>query len=114
LLDAARAHEEVLLKKWSLPVLAALDHPRRFSEIRAAVGEVTPRSLAMTLRELETTGLVHRDVTRDHPPAVIYHAAAASESVVRHASTLLSLDTAVPAARGRRRRLDPEETGVGT
>src|SRR6185436_15077951 len=34
---------EVLLKKWSLPVLAALMQPARFSELRAAVPGVTPR-----------------------------------------------------------------------
>src|SRR4051812_11048440 len=88
LLDAARGHEGVLLKKWSLPVIAQLARPRRFSELRALIGGVTARSLALTLRELEAEGLVRRQVTDDHPPAVRYGAEAGADDLVRLAAAV--------------------------
>src|SRR4051794_32697353 len=88
LLESARGHENVLLKKWSLPVLARLERPRRFSELRAQLVDVTPRALALTLRELEAAGLVRREVTNDYPPAVRYRAEAAAEELVRLAAAL--------------------------
>ncbi len=65
--------EEVCLKKWSLPVLACLEEPQRFSELRAAL-PATARALALALRDLETAGLVRRTVTEDRPPRVRYEA----------------------------------------
>ena len=72
LLEALRGHEEVGLKKWSLPVLAALDEPRRFSELRAALPEASPRALTLALKDLQAAGLVRRTVLDDYPPAVFY------------------------------------------
>src|SRR5262245_12281664 len=43
----------VLLRKWSVPTLAQLDEPRRFSELRASLTRVSPRALALALRDLE-------------------------------------------------------------
>ncbi len=45
--------DEVLLRKWSLPILAALTQPARFSELRAALPGVTPRALALALKDLQ-------------------------------------------------------------
>lgn len=73
LLAALVGREDVGLKKWSLPILAELDQPRRFSEIRAAL-PATPRALTLALKELEGAGLVRRTVTSDHPPHVRYTA----------------------------------------
>src|SRR5919204_3408897 len=53
---------DVLLRKWSVPTLAQLDRPRRFSELRAGLGSVTPRALALALQELEAAKLVKREV----------------------------------------------------
>lgn len=69
--------EEIGLKKWSLPVLRALDEqdrPARFSELRAGLPGVTSRALALTLKDLSAAGLVDREVTGDFPPATRYHA----------------------------------------
>jgi len=88
LVAAARGREDVLLKKWSLPVLAQLEQPRRFSELRTLLGAVTPRSLALTLRELEAAGLVRREVTDDYPPGVLYRAEADAGELVRLAAAL--------------------------
>lgn len=73
LLRALAGHEEVGLKKWSLPVLAELAKPRRFSELSAAL-PATSRALALALKDLENAGLVRRTVTDDRPPQVSYQA----------------------------------------
>ena len=73
LLAALAGHEDVGLKKWSLPVLAELDEPRRFSELRARLG-AGPRALALALQDLEADGLVRRTVTHDRPPQTRYEA----------------------------------------
>jgi DNA-binding HxlR family transcriptional regulator len=73
LLTALAGHEDVGLKKWSLPVLAELTQPRRFSELRATL-PITARGLALALRDLEDAGLVSRSVTEDRPPQTRYEA----------------------------------------
>ena len=70
LLDAA--DEDVLLRKWSLPVLAALAQPARFSELRATVPGVTPRALALALKDLQAAALVERRVEDAYPPRTVY------------------------------------------
>jgi DNA-binding HxlR family transcriptional regulator len=70
---ALAGREGVGLKKWSLPVLAELTEPRRFSELRAAL-PVTARALAMALADLESADLVRRSVTEDRPPQTRYEA----------------------------------------
>ena len=69
--EALSDNENVALKKWSLPVLAELSEPRRFSELRAALPS-TARALALALRDLEDAGLVRRTVTADRPPRTRY------------------------------------------
>jgi DNA-binding HxlR family transcriptional regulator len=75
LVDALRREglEEVGLKKWSMPAVLALgEGPRRFSELREALTGVSPRALALALKDLEAAGLVDRRVTDDYPPATVY------------------------------------------
>ena len=65
--------QEIGLKKWSMPVVYALgEGPRRFSELREALEGVSPRALALALKDLEAAGLVDRRVTDDYPPATVY------------------------------------------
>jgi DNA-binding HxlR family transcriptional regulator len=66
--------DEILLRKWSLPVLAALEGPAHFSELRAALPGVTPRSLALALKDLQAAGLVERRVEDAYPPTAVYAA----------------------------------------
>jgi DNA-binding HxlR family transcriptional regulator len=59
--------------KWSVLVVMMLkDGPRRFSELRRAIPEVSQRMLTLTLRGLERDGLVNRKVTPTIPPRVDY------------------------------------------
>ena len=71
---SAAPDRDLLLRKWSVPTLAQLDEPRRFSELRAALPAVTPRALALALRDLEGGGLVEREVLATRPPSTIYRA----------------------------------------
>ena len=65
--------EDVGLKKWSMPVVYALSEgPRRFSEIRETLEGISPRALALALKDLEAAGIVDRRVTDDYPPATVY------------------------------------------
>jgi DNA-binding HxlR family transcriptional regulator len=68
----AASGDEVLLRKWSLPVLAALQRPARFSELRAAVPGVTPRALTLALKDLQAAELVERRVEDAYPPRAVY------------------------------------------
>jgi DNA-binding HxlR family transcriptional regulator len=73
---------DTLLRKWSVPVLAALAEPRRFSELRVALPSVTPRALALALRDLEDDGLVRREVRPTRPPSTVYRSTARATRVL--------------------------------
>jgi DNA-binding HxlR family transcriptional regulator len=73
LLTSLDGLHDVALRKWSMPVVHALDRaPRRFSELRAALPSITSRALALALKDLQAAGLVERSVTDDYPPATVY------------------------------------------
>jgi DNA-binding HxlR family transcriptional regulator len=73
---------DTLLRKWSVPVLAELAGDRRFSELRAALPGVTPRALALALRDLEEAKLVRREVLPTRPPSTVYRATARAGRVL--------------------------------
>ncbi|WP_185984534.1 winged helix-turn-helix transcriptional regulator [Aureimonas mangrovi] len=59
--------------KWSVLVVMFLaDGPKRFNELKRAIGSVSQRMLTLTLRGLERDGLVSRTVTPTIPPRVDY------------------------------------------
>jgi DNA-binding HxlR family transcriptional regulator len=87
-LAALAGHEDVGLKKWSLPVLAELAQPRRFSELKATLPEASPRALALALKDLAAAGLIRRTVTAEYPPQVSYEAAPGVTPLVRAARRL--------------------------
>ena len=72
LLAAVDGTRDVVLRKWSLPVLAALGQRARFSELRDALPGVTARALALALKDLERAGLVNRRVEETYPPTAVY------------------------------------------
>jgi DNA-binding HxlR family transcriptional regulator len=81
-LAASRDHD-LLLRKWSVPTLAELGGERRFSELRSALPGVTPRALALALKDLEAGGLAERRVLDSYPPATLYRATAVGARVRR-------------------------------
>jgi DNA-binding HxlR family transcriptional regulator len=71
-----RGLEDVGLKKWSMPVVYALsEEPLRFFELRERLEGISPRALALALKELEAAAIVERRVTEDYPPATSYRLA---------------------------------------
>lgn len=63
---------DILLRKWSVPVLAGLQQPRRFSELRASLPAVTPWRWRWRCRTWESAALIRRDVLPTRPPSALY------------------------------------------
>ena len=74
--EDCRAVSEVLSRvgdKWTVLVVTTLgDGPKRFNELRRALGSISQRMLTLTLRGLERDGLVTRTVYPTVPPRVDY------------------------------------------
>jgi DNA-binding HxlR family transcriptional regulator len=69
-LDAAIA---VMGGKWKGLILFNLgEGPLRFGELRRAVAGISERVLILQLREMEASGLLHREVHHQVPPKVEY------------------------------------------
>jgi DNA-binding HxlR family transcriptional regulator len=83
--------EPSVLRKWSLPVLAVLYAGRaRFSDLKSALPGITPRALTLTLKDMETAGLIQRRVLSEYPPATCYQLTTRSRSLqtpLRHLGT---------------------------
>ena len=64
----------VLLEgRWTVSILwASSEGASRFNELKQAVGEIPPRTLAQRLVELESAGLLERRVIDARPPRVEY------------------------------------------
>jgi DNA-binding HxlR family transcriptional regulator len=74
--EDCRAVSEVLSRvgdKWTILVVSELGAgPKRFNELRRALGSISQRMLTLTLRGLERDGLVTRTVFPTVPPRVDY------------------------------------------
>lgn len=59
--------------KWAVLIVALLEErPKRFSELKREVGDISQKSLTSVLRELEKDGILNRTVTPSIPPRVDY------------------------------------------
>jgi DNA-binding HxlR family transcriptional regulator len=64
---------ELVGRRWSGTILRALlTRPLRFSEISAAIPQISDRSLSLRLKELEREVVVIRRVEATHPVTVSY------------------------------------------
>jgi DNA-binding HxlR family transcriptional regulator len=74
--EDCRAVSSVLQRigeKWSVLIIAHLGSgPKRFNEIKRAIGGISQRMLTLSLRGLERDGLVKRTVFPTVPPRVDY------------------------------------------
>jgi DNA-binding HxlR family transcriptional regulator len=82
-----RRIEDAVLKKWSMPIIAALSAERRYGELRRGVG-ATPRALTLALKELVGLGLVERRVHDGFPPSTTYRLTPKSRTLRRHVARL--------------------------
>ena len=59
--------------KWKVLILRDLTPgTKRFGELRKSVGDVSQKVLAAQLRDMEKSGLVHREVYAEVPPRMEY------------------------------------------
>ena len=64
---------ELIWKRWSGAIIWALSEgPLRYGDLKRAVPGLSDRLLSQRLRELESVGLVDREVQDDLPVRVIY------------------------------------------
>lgn len=69
--------------KWAVLVVNLLDErPKRFSELKREIGDITQKSLTTVLRQLEKDGIVERVVTPSIPPRVDYCLTALGRSLL--------------------------------
>ena len=64
------------------------DRPKRFNELRKALGSISQRMLTLTLRGLERDGLVTRTVFPTVPPRVEYALTRLGRSLLEPVSEL--------------------------
>ena len=78
--------------KWSMLVLITLkaNGTMRFSDIARSIGDVSQRMLTVTLRHLETDGLVERCVFPEVPPRVEYTLTQMGQSLMPHLENLVA------------------------
>src|SRR6516164_3151356 len=90
--EDCRAVSEVLARvgdKWTVLVVGVLgEGPKRFNELRRALGSISQRMLTLTLRGLERDGLVTRTVFPTIPPRVDYALTKLGHSLLEPVSSL--------------------------
>src|SRR6266478_3448303 len=90
--EDCRAVSEVLARvgdKWTVLVVSALgEGPKRFNELRRALGSISQRMLTLTLRGLERDGLVTRTMFPTIPPRVDYELTKLGNSLLEPVSGL--------------------------
>ena len=69
----ARLAVEIIADKWAVVVLYGLaGKPRRYGELAKLIGGISSKVLTQTLRRLQGSGLVTRQVYAEAPPKVEY------------------------------------------
>jgi DNA-binding HxlR family transcriptional regulator len=73
---------ELIGGKWTAVILAhTKESPRRFSELRRLIPDVSEKMLTQRLRALEAAGLLNRTIVSTTPPNVVYDLTAAGRSL---------------------------------
>lgn len=77
--------------RWSLLALLALANGTlRFTEVKRAIGDISQRMLAQTLRQLERDGYVTREVHPTVPPKVEYTLTDLGQSLLGKVTPLIT------------------------
>jgi DNA-binding HxlR family transcriptional regulator len=109
--EDCRAVSEVLSRigdKWTVLVVSTLGNgPKRFNELRHALGSISQRMLTLTLRALERDGLITRTVFPTVPPRVVYELTRLGRSLLKPVNALgLWARKNRPAIQQARQRFD--------
>ena len=77
--------------KWTMLVLVTLkaNGTMRFCDIQKTIGDISQHMLTVTLRSLETDGLVVREVYAEIPPRVEYSLTETGLSLMPHVESLV-------------------------
>lgn len=77
--------------KWTMLVLVTLkaNGTMRFCDIQKTIGDISQRMLTVTLRSLETDGLIVRKVYAEVPPRVEYNLTEIGCSLMPHIESLV-------------------------
>lgn len=77
--------------KWSMLVLVTLkaNGTMRFCDVHKTIADISQRMLTVTLRTLESDGLVSRKVYAEVPPRVEYQLTTLGESLMPHIQVLI-------------------------
>lgn len=77
--------------KWTMFILVTLkaNGTMRFSDIQKTIGDISQRMLTVTLRSLETDGLIVRKVYAEVPPRVEYELTETGRSLMPHIESLV-------------------------
>lgn len=64
----------ILSKKWALLIISAIGNSQklRYNELEKKLGEISPKTLADRLKELENANLIKREIFAEIPPRVEY------------------------------------------
>jgi DNA-binding HxlR family transcriptional regulator len=78
-------------KKWALLIIAILGNEgeKGFNELKKELGCISPKPLSDTLKNLEKTGLVKKEVLTTSPPTVRYSLTPDGRDLRRHLIPLL-------------------------
>src|SRR5688500_12293968 len=65
----------VVFQRWNVEILylLGLGERLRFSQLKKLLPGISSRTLSLKLAELESQGLLHREVTKDRPVRVDYN-----------------------------------------
>jgi DNA-binding HxlR family transcriptional regulator len=89
--DELRKALMIVAGKWKLEILWLLHHrPHRFGELKRAIPGVTQHMLTSQLRELESDGLITREVFAEVPLKVVYEITAAAKALEPSIKSILS------------------------
>jgi DNA-binding HxlR family transcriptional regulator len=93
---------DVLDGKWTTLVLRELlVGPKRFGELRTALGQPSPKTLTDRLRILEHQGMLTRTVHAEVPPRVVYELTERGQSLRSVLMAMLAWGDADAAANGK-------------
>jgi DNA-binding HxlR family transcriptional regulator len=65
---------EIIGDRWTILILRDLltQGPRRFQDLEASLGRISPNTLSSRLKGLEEHGIISRRMYEDHPPRAEY------------------------------------------
>lgn len=64
----------IISKKWALPIIGTIgnSHKMRFNKIMESLEDISPKTLADRLKEMERAGMIRREIFAEIPPRVEY------------------------------------------